>query len=347
MIKIIPFFSVILSLSSAYAQEKSVTNSVAVRETKEDAQVNALIQKQEIAVVDQVLVFKTKDAYQQIVNAPTDAALKSLTRQVSGLKFQNYNAVKLPAVKSASDQKLEVMDEHLGKLLNRDGVIQIGEHAFKIDLLKEMVFVVPAQQLKANYSDLIKGNTKNKAIRVFSTGQDVLDELDGKKGSTEKSCGGIGGGYYPSYPHENQGLIVSQTNTEVVRFNPYVHFFRAGVYFRLSANFDLRRFPSTSEFGTKVTNIGQAFTLEIYVRSPEAWRMRRYCGSGTVGTLSSGLKWTTNSLGEGWSETVYVGANNLNGYYLYIQGRAKLINGAYTPSTPYAGRSINAPYTYP
>jgi hypothetical protein len=69
------------------------------------------------------------------------------------------------------------MDHDLGKMLNTDGVIILGEYAVKVDVTNQQVYVSPESNLATHYADLIAGNVSNKAVKSFSTEDDVVEIL--------------------------------------------------------------------------------------------------------------------------------------------------------------------------
>lgn len=97
-----------------------------------------------------------------------------------------YFGLKRPANgRALSAQETEVIEsnEFLSSLLNEDGLIEIGDHYFKVNLSSERVYVL-SNQFESEIADLKEENTDNKNILVFSTNDDVLYLIDeGSKGT--------------------------------------------------------------------------------------------------------------------------------------------------------------------
>lgn len=288
-----------------------------------------------------MLIFETLEDYEKAVVIREDESKKGdLLQIVKSFKFKNY----FSNVQQKSENPEHEMDDFIGQLLSPEGTIQIENHIYKIDLPNEKVYVIEAANKEKHYNDLITGNISNKEVKEYSTGDDVLYAV--KDGETEK-CGGIGGGIYRCYANTYQGQIVKTFSDGVVwRLNPFARFFRMGIYFRLSSQFEVWRYPSSSHTtgGQVVSNIsGSGVTIEMFVRSPAGWWQRRPCNSGTIGILNPGFHYSQNIYGN-YTKVVYDGIRNLNGYYFFVQGRAKYTDGSVTIASPYGGRNINSPY---
>ncbi len=70
-----------------------------------------------------------------------------------------------------------LIDEALSSVLNSDGVVQIGDWVFKLDMPNEKVYVIGNTDTDGNYQDLVSGNTQNSKILEFSTDDNVIDLL--------------------------------------------------------------------------------------------------------------------------------------------------------------------------
>jgi hypothetical protein len=211
---------------------------------------------------------------------------------------------------------------------------------YKINLEKEKVFSLPAPLYRMHYKTLVAELTEGTPVKEYSIDDDVLHPNTKSRG-----CGGIDGGVYPSYDNTYDGQIIKTfPDGTVWRLNPYVRFFRAGVYFKLSSGFEIWRYPSSSHHtgGQIVRNISNSgLSIEMFIRGPEGWWKPRPCNS--VGTISYGYHYSQGTYGN-YNKFVYKGTRNLNGYYFFVQGRAKYADGTFTIASPYGGRNINSPY---
>jgi len=290
-----------------------------------------------ISILNEVLTFRTFDSYTDIIDSDDENRVDFLIEHVNNLNFNSFSKVH-------PNSDLLERDELLESILDENMIIKIDEWFIKINILDETVTAVSETEINA-YEDLLSGQNRN--IKIFSTGDDVIDHLQNNTSPDDRSCGGIGGGTYPSYSAPYNGQIIKTFSNGVVwRLNPYVHFFRAGIWFRLSSQYEVHRYPTSSSTsgGQVVSNItSENITIEMFIRSPKAWWKRRPCNSSSIGTKNSGFHYSDSVHGHG-KKTIYGGIRNLNGYYLYVQGRARYSNGTVTTASPYGGRNINSPY---
>lgn len=286
-----------------------------------------------------ILVFNTVEDYEVSVSDLTEEQESNFVNTINGLNYTSYTEELANQGSSATDL---IVDNVLSAILNKDRVVQIANYLYKVNMQTEKVFVLPKTKI-AEYADLVNENKSNKNIRQFSTGDDVIDLAE--SGDPGEKCGGIGGGNYPCYTATNQGLIVTTLSDGTVwRLNPGVEFYRAGVYFRLSSLYEIWAFSSATATsgGQKVTNLNGLFTVRMYCKGPEGWYKKRPCNSGSTGTQTYGLYYSsTNSK---YQKTFYSGIRNLNGYHFFVQAEVRYPDGSLSPATPYGGRNINSPY---
>ncbi len=285
-----------------------------------------------------LLIFNTSLDYENAITNISDE--RTFINNLNSLGYTSYTEELINQGTTAIDL---IKDNILSAVLNKDRVVQIGQYLYKVNMQLDKIFVLPTANI-SEYLDLINENKLNKNIKEYSATDDVIHLSEGNKIS---SCGGIGGGVYPCYSNVYSGQIIKTFSNGVVwRLNPFVRFFKAGIYFKLSSQYEIWRFPTASSTsgGQIVNNIsGESITIEMFVKGPEGWWKRRPCNSGTIGTLSSGFHFSESIYGN-YTKTVYSGTRNLNGYFFFVQGRAKYSNGSVTIASPYGGRNINSPY---
>jgi hypothetical protein len=134
-----------------------------------------------VTVKGNVLVFPTRADYEKVVNDPGEGIRSSFLETIKTLKgFAPYTKNRNAHYGSSLDL---LKDSYFGSMLNEDLAIQIGTTIFKIDPLKEKVYVLPAAE-ENHYADLIQENTAYPGIQVYSTNDNVLDLIDkvGTKG---------------------------------------------------------------------------------------------------------------------------------------------------------------------
>lgn len=291
-----------------------------------------------------MLIFNTvKDYELSIFNLTTDEE-NTLIGDITALNYTSYAEHLINQGELGGQVTDLIGDNMLNAVLNKARIVRIENYIYRVNMQTEKVFVLPVANI-SEIDDLINEDRSNKNIRQFSTGDDVIYLAEAN--DPGEKCGGIGGGVYPCYANVYDGQIIKTFSNGVVwRLNPFVRFFRAGVYFKLSSQFEVWRFAtanSTSN-GQIVNNIsGNDLSIEMFVRGPEGWWKKRPCNSGSIGTRSSGLHYSEGTYGN-YTKTVYSGTRNLNGYYFFVQGRARYSNGSVTTASPYGGRNINSPY---
>lgn len=291
-----------------------------------------------ISVKNGVLCFQTK-YYESIFSEESeDNSIEELAKYLNSTSFKSYG--------KKYKEKSEYNEPFMDAIMNEDKIIKIGEWFIHIDIPNEIVLAISDKEENAYSSLLVRSNPN---IKKFSVGDDVLDHLlNGSEPITE-GCGGIGGGTYGCYSYVSQGKIIKEwSGGSVWRLWPYIKFFRAGIYFKLSSNYLVRQYESKNATGAGKSLVGidvnyyADLTIEMFIRHPHAWWKKKPCKSTSIGTKSGGFHYSgTSATG---SRSVYTGTRNLNGYYFYVQGRAKYSDGTYTGATPYGGRNINSPY---
>lgn len=300
-----------------------------------------------ISIVDNdYLKFETVDDYIRFVEDTSQTRDEIFIEEINSLNFNHYfTANGGLEFRDTIDDGIELeMDYTFGHVLNTVGIIQIGDYICRVSLEDESVYVIADSKKQTAYTDLRNGNTQNNDVHRYSIDDDVIEVLLNQE---IPKCGGVGGGTYRCYANSYEGQIIKEFENGVVwRLNPFVHFFRAGIFFRLSSQYEVYRYlteESTSN-GQIVDNInGQGITIEMFVKGPVGWWKRRPCNNGTIGIQTAGYHYCSSKYGKE-KRTLYSGSRNLNGYHLFVQGRAKYDNGTYTIASPYGGRNVNSPY---
>lgn len=267
-----------------------------------------------VASDNRMLIFKSTDDYEKVVNNTNQESQRQFISTIQKLNFESY-AEKQENVKLGSSN----CDSFFAEIINSDGVVQIGDNVYKVDLSNGIVGVINSTNI-SEYTDLVSLNATNKNIRRFTTQDDVIELAESGAESKTRSCGGIDG-------TEQVTSVVDfgTVNGVLRRCQASVTHFVGGVYFRTTARF----VPATA---------GIIYT-DLKIQGPQAWAKKRPCGSGDIMTSASGVKksGTTQQIWE-----LYQGSRNLNGYYLFARIKCTL-NGIVLYST-WAGRNINSPY---
>jgi len=303
-----------------------------------------------------MLVFSSIDQYEKAIGLDMheeneDGSAKAVKKRIFQEMLKKYGFQDYFSTRTVVEDTL--MDDWLGQFLNSDGAIQIADHVYKVDLEKEKVYVIEAQHKASDYNALISGAVGER-VAAYSIDDDVLDIVNdpSSEAKEKKGCGGIGGGTYWAYSASdftdsnttNNIIKGSLSSGEVWRVNPYVKFFKSGIYHRLSSGYEVWRFASAKHTGGGQLIPNHTFVndlyvsnIEIHIKNPKAWWRPRPCKS--TGGRSAGYHYQKNASSH--RETLYVGNRNLNGYLLFVRARAKYSNGNTSGFTNYGGREIN------
>lgn len=201
-----------------------------------------------------MLIFKTVDDYEKTIDGANANKHEILFQTIEGLQFKNYFS------KSETKSNEEnAMDNFLGKLLNPDGVIQIEDHIYKVDLPNEKVYVIEIKNKETDYNDLVAGNSSNKNVSVYSTDDDVLHAV--KEGVVEK-CGGIG-----SFDKSTSKISPPPCH-DLIPFDCRIRFFKGGIIFNLYA-----------EANAYYASIG---FYNMYLELNPVYYVKRPCGSSNT-----------------------------------------------------------------
>jgi hypothetical protein len=189
------------------------------------------------------LRFELREDFEEAASkaSPLNDAPKGFVSLQSVLQLQDA-----AAKKEGQEDKIP---EPLARLLNKDGVVQIGKWICKLDFEEERVYVIADDQQKRLYQALVK-KQKNKDIYVFSFEDEVLTLLeegytaspsltDTPNGRMSFSCGGgisVGEGTFEA----SVPIYSTCTGLWAVGGTPNTSFFvigtdydKYGVWFRL------------------------------------------------------------------------------------------------------------------
>ncbi len=214
----------------------------------------------------------------------------------------------MPNARTLGTKEAEVVEtnEFLSTILNKDGMITIGDYFFKIDLEDEKVYVLPVS-LKDWLGDLQNINLSNEDILVFSTDDDVLDLLaEGSKGSANSRtmlfCNdrSARGDMEKEKFHEYSDPVAQVDYQAKIKHG----YQKAGVYFSLMTQLKhMDRFQSASNL-TPWSFSNTEIYLEYY------YKYKQRCRSGD--------HWDRNSKYEAWDNKL------IRRHYESTRGLAKI-----------------------
>ncbi|MCU0420515.1 MAG: hypothetical protein MUC38_12755 [Cyclobacteriaceae bacterium] len=207
--------------------------------------------------IDGILKFKSVESFTSLVENQDPKAKESFIKFTDQQK--NYSSLKksYQAIKNNNGSRIfavpevEIIEtnEFLSSLLNEDGMISIGNYNFKVNLERELVFLL-LEEHRSQMDDLKNENMNNRNIRVFSTSEDVLwilteqDYTTSANGRTE-IC--FRGRY--ANRDEDTGFAYSPF-VENVRQDNKVVYQKAGIYFSLQSKTKMQKEGWTGIWGS-------------------------------------------------------------------------------------------------
>lgn len=204
-----------------------------------------------------MLVFESVESYEKSIEFQTVEKREKFLSDISKLNFKNYFSVEHTESKSGNDSVQE-MDDFFGQLLNEDGIIQIGDYIYKVNLQSEKVFVLPATNL-AEYQDLVNENKSNDNIRQFSINDDVIYLAE--SGASGEKCSNPSGGFelYTNFESGNS------LETRCI-----IKYFTAGIYYRVTGR------------SKKIGNYGGSYRYILECVNKETEIRRNPCNNSDV-----------------------------------------------------------------
>lgn len=325
------FFS---SVAIIFAMVMSVSCEDEVVEVKQDQHEN-LVENvlPNIEYDGRMLIFKSSEDYAKVVTNPEKEITEAFIAKTNALNFKSY-LLKIETENIKGEENI-IQDENLAAIVNEDGIVQIGDYIYRVNMLSKSVYVIPAIYI-TEYDDLVNENLTNKNIKEFSTEDDVIDIVEGNsEESDSKDCGGIASGEFQTDPN----LIIQSGGATFLTATCVVKYFKAGIYFRLTQR---------GAYWPETLAETECIHLTLEVKSPEGWWIKRPCCNDCAYDKPSGSVMTSNTEYFLLYE-YYSGARGLGGYYLF--GRVKIdiidfpgMSNLLNQYTSWVGRNINSPY---
>lgn len=120
-----------------------------------------------------LLIFKNVEAYEAVVQMPTEAIEKEFRSRIAKMDYTSYQETK----KTFKDGTDLVNDDYLAAILNEDLAVQIGAWIYRVNKMDEKVFALSVNNA-SEYPDLVAENLSNKYILAFSTEDNVIELLE-------------------------------------------------------------------------------------------------------------------------------------------------------------------------
>lgn len=269
-----------------------------------------------ISVVNGMLRFETLADYYAVVDHPNPQTRSNFADYAAGLPFDNHFSKKTSEQGTPAKQE---MDDFFGKIINANNCIQIGKHIYNVDLAKETVFVMEADQYASHAGDLIAGNKSNTSVTSFGLTDDVLGMVNGLY---VERCNNPSGGFEISSVTESGTSLESRC---------YLKYFTAGIYYRVTGR--------TKKIGNHTLNY--RFYLECINATTEI--RRNPCSNSEVTIHNIGVKLNTYNNPEAVWE-MYSKAWKIKNYtHIQIRSRVEYYDPAVTlfRSTPPISYTLN------
>ncbi|MEE4001622.1 hypothetical protein V1T75_14850 [Tenacibaculum sp. FZY0031] len=278
------------------------------------------------------LIFLTSEDYERFISSSTitnneTLSNKSLEKSKStklDIKFELSSQDYISYSKYIAENNLEnlIKDEILSEILNQDQIVQIGKFLYKLNLIEEKVYVLPAKY-DSQYSDLVIENINNKNILVFSTSDEVIKIIENGDPKSNKKIGCSS--RKANYKSNTTNIKTINSNANMSATSRYEKY---GIMFKLEADVNIFDSNSWSD-------------LRVYIAF-ENCSYKQRCGN-SLNNYSYPWKtpsvMSTSSLTKLYRVTLYSSLKKLENYTWKIRGRVE----DWTP--PVAPNPWNNPYT--
>ena len=223
----------------------------------------------DVSLENNYLKFASPEAFESFLGEENEDKKVELINRIKEASFtswqENFLASEERLAPNGRTEAEDILieDEYISSLMNEDGVLQIGQYLFKINVNQELVFALNEFD-KDHYQDLVAENDKNKKIMVFTTSDDVLPMLaEGSTGTVENA--------------REAGLTCKQSQAKAkhtddfiyygdgsYRMDCVVRYVKLGVYFKLMA-----KVRNQYQLGLWFSQVGN-----LYIDTDAGWKPR-------------------------------------------------------------------------
>lgn len=200
-----------------------------------------------------MLIFATVEDYENIINNGTSITNSHFSDFCRELNYNNYN--------NFHDSNDE-MDKFLGTMLNKDGIIHIGKHLYKVNLTENLVYVMSENLKSSNYNNLV-AQALSEDIKAYSCDEDVIYIANGEimAKCSENSAGGR------SETCNSFTIPYPSITAAVIRFDLKARYFNSGIYNNLFANMQsYLEYPTTSGLYRAL------YSMELRIRAQRQYK---------------------------------------------------------------------------
>lgn len=241
-----------------------------------------------IVFEDNLLKFDKISSYEDLLENQGEEAQEQLIRQIASNKgfismqrfYTDQDAKRAYQRKNGRSYAVEnpVEDEFLASILNPDGIVQIGEWLFKVNLEKDIVLAMNQKYKNFFYNDLVNEKIDNKQIYVYSTDDEVINLIkNGVYGTSEGGENywwGCAKGASRKKEDDNDYVYNTTINTATGETQHttykarYKHVYqKAGIYFSLFSKLKYMKLDEGQIFYDPVwTDITLIYTYKLHER---------------------------------------------------------------------------------
>ena len=261
-----------------------------------------------------VISFKSLQDYEAFLTQ-TDEEIEAFLRAKHHQGFKSYAGSFLnrefEPIGGKNGEELLIDDDFFSRILNEEGIINIGDWFVRVNLPKEKAFALHQDHL-ADYPDLVNENLENNHVLEFSTDQEVLyvlAEMDGtttQESRTEWWCTGA-----DANRHEDNRNI---SGTNVYQHDTFLRYFRYAIGFTIEVQVKWRYRTANIIFNEwnsiKADNIYMVYNREYDIKCGEGGREWSPDDLRTALTTSATSKYNVD---------IYRGSKKLSDYRVEAQ----------------------------
>jgi len=252
--------------------------------------------------IEDYLSFKNIQDYENLIN---DSSKDKESDVAAYLRLNNF----VDYFSNAGSR--ETMDDFLGLLLNPEGVIQIGEHIFRLDPANNTVLAILAAEKSLYFSNLLAGNIDQVHVIGFSMEDEVLDLI---QGTFSEACSGSQGF------NRETAIITSVNGQNLVGGAKFqTKYLKLGIYFSVRVK--------VFQYGGPGNIYPNDIDFKFDIKTPDMRLRKKPCNSGSEIVHASGLRyfdatgfWSMDGIRRVKTWKGYEGIKGLNGYRVWVRG---------------------------
>ncbi len=247
-----------------------------------------------VASNGKMLIFRTVEDYENVVNDPTVDQMAQFIEVVQQLPHTTYTE-KLAALPEETRVDL-IGNAYFSEIINEDFVVQIGSSIYKLNKTTGKVFVLPAERV-AEYKDLVEENKANQYIRQFSMEEDVIYLAESGDAGEKLLCG-ESNAQNPNWSDVQWSgwePYTGTVNTSDHQFRRHykseikMNYLNLGIFKNLQAKLEVRGYVEVSptSTGTYGATSFQTLNCIAHIRSNRIYKIRCQSETGWNAVVSA------------------------------------------------------------